>query len=151
MAGNGLPKKFLVFELYAGHIEKIFDAVLHIELSCIGSSNLVFNGVLAFQPPGEIHRHEPARDMAGQSERAADRPKDLLPCFPWRGVELFKPFADTPPVVPFLGLYLFYTFFFGRISKTLPMPAISVGRRNLAGIGVLEYPDKIFAGGSQFD
>lgn len=148
---DDLAKKLLVLDLDAGHVEEVFDAIIHLQLfgECCGV--LVFDRVLTLKPPGEVHRHKPAGNIARKPECAADGPKNLLPPPIRPGSEFFKPFADPPAMVPFLFLDLLYSFFFRRLFEALPVAAICVSGGNLARIGVLEDSNKIFAGRFQLD
>ena len=151
MAGDSLAEEGFVFGFDAGHIEKVFHALVHPEFFCKPGSFSVFDDISAFQPSGKIHRHKPAGEKTRCTKRAPDRPKNLLT----KGARLcpqsFKPPSDPLAMMPFLGFDLFYFSFFGGFLKRFPMPAISKRRRDLAGIGVLKDADQVFAGIVQFN
>lgn len=149
MASDDLAEENLVFDLDAGHVQKIFDAIVHFKFFGKDSGVLILDGVFAFETAGEVHRHKPARKMAGHTEGPADGPENLFADCSRPRPELLQPFTDTPPVVPLFGLDLFYPLSFGRIFEALPMPAIGIRRRDLAGVGVLKDPDQIFSGFNQ--
>ena len=144
-------KKHLMFELDAGHIEQIVETLLHAELLCKDGSVLVLDGVLTFEPAGEIHRHEPTRNVTGQPKGAADRPKNLFANRTRFCIELFEPDAHTAAMVPFLGLDLDYSLSFRRLTQALPMAPIGIRGRNLPRVGILQNTDEIFAGSYQIN
>ena len=49
-------------------------------------------------------------------------------------------------MVPFLDFDLSDAYFFGRFLQRFPMPAIGIGRRDLARMGVLEDAEEVLAG-----
>ena len=114
VAGDYGAEEYFVFEFDPRHVEKVVYAVGHFELFCKGGGVFVFDRVFALQSSGEIHRHEPAGDIAGKAEGAADRPEGLFTRPSGLCIELLEPLADTPAVVPFLGLDLFYLGLFWR-------------------------------------
>ncbi len=116
MPGHYTSKENFVLELDAGHVEQIFDALVHSQFLCKHCSVFIFDRVLTLQPAREIHRHEPAGNMTRQTERSADGPEDLLAHFSRLSIELFKPFAHPAAMVPFLGLDLFDLSSFRRFS-----------------------------------
>lgn len=115
MVGDGFAEEFFVFDLDAGHIKQVLDAVIHAEFGRKLGGIFVFDRVLALEASGEIHRHEPARQKTRRAERAPDRPEYFLSEGSGPGIELCQPLADTPAVIPFLGLDLFDPCFFNRI------------------------------------
>ena len=150
MAGDGFAEEEFVFELDAGHVEEVAGAFVHFQFVCEFRRVLVFDGVLTFQSSGEIHRHEPAGNVAGKAKRAPDRPEYFFAERSRPRVELFEPFPDASAMIPFFCFDLFYSFFLLRIAKALPMTSVRVRGCNLAGISVLQNADQIFAGGPQF-
>src|SRR5215207_8061779 len=78
VAGDPLPKEDLVLEFDTRHIEQILDAFLHAELLRKFRGVLVLDDIPVLEPPGEIHRHEPAGKVTGKPERPADGPEDAL-------------------------------------------------------------------------
>ena len=150
VAGDGLAEKGFVLGFDAGHVEQVFHTLLHSEFLRESSRYFIFDDIPAFQPPGKIHRHKPARQKTRRTERTPESPEDLLThsirlCF-----QRFKPPPDPLAMMPFLRLDLFDLRPFGGFLKRFPMPAISKRRRDLAGVGVPENADQVFAGIVQF-
>lgn len=141
MARDGLTEEDLVLDLDAGHVEQVFDAIVHFEFAGEGGSIFIFDRVLTFQTSGKIHWHEPTGQKTRCTERATDRPEDLFANIVWPGIEFSEPFADASPMVPFLSFDLFDTYFFGRVSQRFPVPSISICSCDLAGIGVPQDSD----------
>ena len=117
MTGDGIAKEILVFGLNIGHIEQIFDAVIHLKFACKGCSVFVLDRVLTLKPSCKIHRHKPAGYKARGPERPADEPKYLFTYGLWLGPKLFEPYTDATPMIPFLSLDLFDTRLFRRIRQ----------------------------------
>ena len=131
MAGDHFTKKNLVLQLNTGHVEQIVNALLHFDLLGERRCILIFDNVSALEPPGKIHRHEPAGQKTGQSEYPANGPENLFANRPWPGTEFLEPFADPAAVVPFLTLDLSYLSFLRRVFQRSPVAAISVSSRDL--------------------
>lgn len=146
MASDRFAKKEFVFDLDASHIEKVSDAIVHAELAGELGGVLVFNGILAFESAGKIHRHEPAGDITGEAEKFAERGEDRLTPPVRARAEFLEPLAYAAAMVPFFVLDLIDARAFGRSSKAFPVPAIGVGRGDLAGISVLQYANETSTG-----
>ena len=78
MSGDHITKEDFMLEFDTSHVEKIVDALLHLQLFRESSGVFVLDDVSAFKPAGKIHRHEPAGDMTRESEGASDRPENHL-------------------------------------------------------------------------
>jgi len=114
MAGDHLAKKDLVFKLDARHIEQVDDALVHAHLSRKCRGVFVLDDVSAFETTGEVHRHEPARDMTRETEHSSDRPENCFAQAPRFSLEKFDPSSDAFSMMPLFGLDLLNVFFFRR-------------------------------------
>jgi len=138
MAGDDLTEKEFVFEFDTCHVEQVVQTFVHFEFFSENCRVFVFDGVFAFEPTCKIHRHKPTRNVTTQPERPADRPENFIAHCARFCIELFEPFSDSEPMLPFLSLDLSYSLFFWRFAKRFPMPAVRIRGRNLAGIRVLK-------------
>ena len=138
MAQHTTAEVMLVFPLDLRHRQKTVDQIRTPTGECVTRRRFILNDISTLEPPGAVHRRKPTAQVTHESEHAPDHRRSYFPHFVWTSTQALEHLADEFTMMPFLVFDLLDLPPLLAVDDRVPVTAIGITRRQLAGIGQLQ-------------